>query len=106
MTPNLSEDYVLSIIRKSDLEFHILSVIKKSDPSKSHDHDNMSIRKLKLCDKTSWKPLHMIYKSCLENGVFPSLWKMVSLVPIHKKNKQLGKELQTRFTTTNSSQNI
>ena len=37
------------------------------------------------------KPLHMIYASWLENGVFPSLWKMTNFVPIHKKSKQLVK---------------
>ena len=37
------------------------------------------------------KPLHMICASWLENGVFPSLWKMTNFVPIHKKSKQLVK---------------
>ena len=33
----------------------------------------------------------MIYASWLENGVFPSLWKMTNFVPIHEKSKQLVK---------------
>ena len=45
---------------------------------------------LKLSDKAICKPLHMIFTSCLETGVFPIHWKKV--VPIHKKeSKQLVK---------------
>ena len=35
---------------------------------------------IELSDKTLCKPLDMIYMSCLANGVFPSIWKMVNLV--------------------------
>ena len=44
---------------------------------------------LKLSDKAICKPLHMIFTSCLETGVFPIHWKKANVVPIHKKeNKQ------------------
>ena len=45
-------------------------MIRKSDLSKTHGHDKMSICMLKLSDKTSFKPLHMI-TPCLEAGYFP-----------------------------------
>ena len=47
---------------------------------------------LKLSDKAICKPLHMIFTSCLETGVFPIHWKKANVVPIHKKeSKQLVK---------------
>ena len=73
-------------------ESDILKVIGKLDPSKAHGHDKISIRMLKLSDKTICKPLHMIFTSCLETGVFPIHWKKANVVPIHKKeSKQLAK---------------
>ena len=58
----------------------------------SHGHDKISIRMLKLSDKAICKPLHMIFTSCLETGVFPIHWKKANVVPIHKKeSKQLVK---------------
>ena len=41
---------------------------------------------LKLCDKSICKPLSIIFKSCLTQGIFPSEWKKANVVPIHKKN--------------------
>ena len=49
----------------------ILKVIKKLDPSKAHGHDEISIRTLKLSNKAICKPLHVIFTSGLETGVFP-----------------------------------
>ena len=41
---------------------------------------------LKLCDKSTSKPLNIIFKSCLTQSIFPSKWKKTNLVPIYKKN--------------------
>ena len=40
----------------------------------------------KLCDKSICKPLSIIFKSCLTQGIFPSEWKKANVVPMHKKN--------------------
>ena len=72
-------------------ENDILKVIQKLDPNKAHSHDK-SIRMLKLSDKAICKPLHMIFTSCLETGVFLINWKRANVVPIHKnESKQLVK---------------
>ena len=49
------------------------------DPSETLGHNIM---------QTICKPLHMICMPCLENGFFPSIWKMVYLIPIHKKESK------------------
>ena len=40
---------------------------------------------IKLCDDSVYKPLEMIFKSCLNQGIFPTKWKKVNVVPLHKK---------------------
>ena len=80
----------LSTVRFSEND--ILKVIRKLDPNKAHGYDKISIRMLKLSDKAICKPLHMIFISCLETGVFSIHWKKANVVPIHKKkSKQLVK---------------
>ena len=64
---------------------HIGDIIKKLDPNKAHGHDMISIRMLKLCEDSIWKPLEIIFKNCLKEGTFPNEWKKANVVPIHKK---------------------
>ena len=52
----------------------------------------LSIRMLKLCGESIYKPLNLILKFCLETGQFPSDWKKANVVPVFKKgDKQLLK---------------
>ena len=64
----------------------ILKIIQNLNPNKAHGHDKISIRMLKLCDDSLCRPLELIFKDCLTNGIFPSDWKKGSIVPVHKKN--------------------
>ena len=49
----------------------------------------ISIRILKICGNSIYKPLQLIFRSCIENGKFPSEWKKANDVLVHKKgNKQ------------------
>ena len=63
----------------------IAKIVQNLDPNKAHGHDNISIRMLKVCGSSIYKPLEMIFKQCIETGVFPSEWKKANIVPIHKK---------------------
>ena len=79
-------------------EDDILNVIRKLDPSKAHGHDQISIRMVQICDKAICKPLHLIFSSCIESGIFPTEWKMANVVPIHKRDdKQNVKNHQPVF---------
>ena len=52
----------------SSLQFtfnDIKSKINKLEPSKAHGYDMISIRMIKLCGDFIYKPLEMIFKSCL-----------------------------------------
>ena len=45
---------------------------------------------LKLCRDSIWKPLEIIFKNSLKEGVFPDEWKKATVVSIHKKqDKQI-----------------
>ena len=49
----------------------------------------ISIRMLKICGNSIYKPLQLIFRSCIENGKFTSKWKKANVVPVYKKgNKQ------------------
>ena len=63
----------------------ILKIIRNLNPNKAHGHDIISIQMLKICDESICKPLRIIFRSCLENGKFPSEWKKANVVPIFKK---------------------
>ena len=54
--------------------------------------DDISIRMLKLSQKSILKPLKLIFENCLRTRLFPDQWKKANIVPIHKKgDKQLIK---------------
>lgn len=69
-------------------ETDILDLIRGLNTNKSHGCDSISIRMLKICDKSLVKPLFKIYKNCCEKGAFPLEWKKANVIPIHKKDKK------------------
>ena len=70
----------------------IIKVIQNLYPSKMHCHDNISIRMLKVCGPSIYKPLQIIFNQCFETDVFLSEWKKGNIVSIHKKgDKQILK---------------
>ena len=63
----------------------ILKIIRVLDVNKAHDHDDISVRMIKkLCNK-SIIPVIIIYKNCINSGIFPNIWKKSNVVPVHKK---------------------
>ena len=45
----------------------------------------MSIRMIQLCGKDIILPLQLLFKSMLEEGIFPDDWSKSNVVPVHKK---------------------
>ena len=66
----------------------ILQIINNLDSNKTHGHDDISIRMLKICASSVCRPLQIIYKSCLDRGKFLQEWKKANVVPVHKKNEK------------------
>ena len=64
----------------------VINLIKALDSNKAHGFDGISIRMLKLCNESISKPLTLLYKNCLNQGIFPDIWKKANVIPVHKKN--------------------
>ena len=63
----------------------ILSIIKNLNVDKAHGWDQLSIRMIKTCGDAITFPLKLIFKSMINEGVFPDYWKKSNVVLIHKK---------------------
>ena len=66
----------------------IAKIIHNFDPNKAHGHDMISIRMLKICGNSIYKPLQLIFRSCIVIGKSPSEWKSVNVPAYKKGNKQ------------------
>ena len=64
----------------------IQKIIQNLDSEKAHGHDRISVRMLKICRPSICKPFEIIFKSCLESGMFPLGWKKANIVLVHEKN--------------------
>ena len=60
----------------------ILKIIRNLNVNKAHGHDDISIRMLKICDSEVVEPLSLIYKNCIDSGIFPDIWKRSHIIPI------------------------
>ena len=63
----------------------ILKTIHNLDPNKAHDQDKISIPMFKICLKSIYRLLEIIFKDYLEYDILPSVWKKANIVPVHKK---------------------
>ena len=67
-----------------------MKIIKSLNVNKAHGHDDVSIGMIKLCGQSIVKPLLIIFKNCIDNGIFPDIWKKSNIIPVHKKgDKQI-----------------
>ena len=61
-------------VKISSIKFEnkdIINVIKALDPCKAHGYDDISLRMLKICDSAIVKPLTILLKNYIRQGVFP-----------------------------------
>ena len=55
------------------IEDNILKIVRALNIIKAHDHDEISVRMIKICDKAFVKPFSLIYKNCMNTGIFPNV---------------------------------
>ena len=79
--------------RLSSLDFNedeILKIIRALNIHEAHGHDDISIRMIKICDKSLLKPLTILFQNSTKSSCYPVIWKRSNIIPAHKKNdKQL-----------------
>ena len=63
----------------------IIDVIKTLDPNKASGPDTISHRMLKICPEKIAKPLLIIFNKSLEQGKYPSAWKIANVIAIFKR---------------------
>ena len=44
---------------------------------KTHHHDNISIRMLKICDAAIVKPFSIILNNCVNRSMLSDIWKKI-----------------------------
>ena len=83
----------LTLSRLTFLDFNeeeILKIISALDIHRARGHDDISIRIIKVCDKSLLRPLILLFKNSAKLSYFPDIWKTSNIIPVHKKNdKQL-----------------
>ena len=77
-------------------EDKILKIIKALNIHKAHGHDDISIRMIKICDKSLIKPLILLFENSIKSSCYPDIWKRSNIIPVHKKKKN-DKELVNNY---------
>ena len=66
-------------------EDEILKIIKALNIHKAHGHDDISIRMIKICDKSLLKQLILLFEISTKSSCYPDIWKRSNIIPVHKK---------------------
>ena len=83
--------------RLSTLDFNeeeLIKIIRNLNVHKAHGHDDISIRMIKMCDKSILKPLILLFENSTKSSYYPDIWKKPNIVPVHKQN---DKQLVTNY---------
>ena len=71
-------------------EGKILGIIRALNINKSHGHNGISIRMIKIGDESLLKTFLILFKNSLKLSYYSDIWKKSNIIPAHKKNdKQL-----------------
>ena len=75
--------------RLNSLDFNedeIIKIIRALNVNKAHICDDISIRMIKICDKSLLKPLILLFENSIKDSCYPDIWKRSNIIPVHKKN--------------------
>ena len=69
---------------------HIVGIINKMSFNKAGGgYDEISVRMLQLCASEIALPLQIIFRKCINTGLFPDKWKYADIQPIQKRTRQI-----------------
>ena len=76
-------------------EVEILKIIRALNINKVHGYDDISIRMIKICDKSLLKPLILLFKNSSQSSCYLDIWKRSNIIHAQKKSdKQLVNNYQ------------
>ena len=82
-----SQTYITNAKLSSiNFEDKYIIIIRSLSVVKAHDHDNISTRILKICDSAILEPLSIMFNNCINQCIFPDIWKRSNICPIQKKS--------------------
>ena len=68
----------------------ILKIIRSLNINKTHGHDGILVRMIKISNESLVQPLSLIFRGCIDTNVYPGTWKKSNIIPVHKKgDKQI-----------------
>ena len=85
----------LTQLRLTSLDFNeeeIFKIIRALTIHKAHGHGDISIRMIKICDKSPLKSLILLFQNSAKLSYFPDTWKRSNFIPVHKKNDKQSVE--------------
>ena len=63
----------MKVLSQTTAKKQIFLIIKSLDSSKSHGHDNISIKMIKICSESVTIPLKILFEESLKTGIFPEI---------------------------------
>ena len=82
---------IISQLQLSSINFNnadILKIIKSLNFNKAHGHNDIFVRTVKLCSQSIVKLLAIIFENCIDNSIFPNIWKKFNIISLHKKGEK------------------
>ena len=67
-------------------EDEVLKIIRALNENEAHGYDGISIRMIKICDKSILKPLLILFQNSIKLSCYRDIWKKSNIIPAHKKN--------------------
>ncbi len=81
--------------RLTDVYFDVPTVwdiMRKLNPGKASGPDKISYRFLKECAHSLARPFCLLFQRSLNDGIFPTLWKLSHISPVYKKAEKFFRE--------------
>ena len=66
-------------------ERELLQIIRALNINRAYGHDNISIRMIKICDKSLLKPLTVLLRNSIKSSCNRDIWKTSNIIPVHKE---------------------
>ena len=94
--------------RLGSLDFNegeILQIIAALNINKVYGHDDISIRMIKICERSLLKPLIVLFRKSIKSSCYRNNWRKSNIIPVQKNNnkKKTWQTIDWKLPTSLSS---